>query len=271
MSTGPEDDLDEIRGLYYSIKNLKEELEKEYKGLVTQEKEYQSLHFRETGLASRAMMKFSIQDHHKGTYEYLRSKYSDLTKDYNAPYLEKYPTYLELTQKLGVMSSQLRARIENPEEGTSNLKTENETLAKENKKLVKILENITQTEDFKITKEDIDAFPETMSQLILEAISSYKNACYGGCCMLCGRIFEFLVIESCKSLGKTYSGLGSGVETLSGAGKLKGKPYKNALRIAEFYRHKAVHPSKEEFDRNKAKYILSQLIFLNKEVFSKIF
>ncbi|MCK4637138.1 MAG: hypothetical protein KAT49_04595 [Methanomicrobia archaeon] len=248
MSMKNKENSNEIRGLYYAIKDFKEELEKEYEETTTK----------------------YVDRHHVSTYLYLKEKYSELTNGYTIPRLQSVITYKEIIQKLVLMSSQLRAKMEDPEKEISNLKKENESLVKENKKLVKILENVAQTEDFKVTKEEIDSFPDEISELVLEAISSYKNACYVGCCMLCGKIFEFLVIRACKNLEEVCSSLSKGVEILSGAGKLKGEPYKNALEIAKFYRHKAVHSPNEKFDKNKAKYILSQLIFLNKEVFSKI-
>lgn len=101
---------------------------------------------------------------------------------------------------------------------------------------------------------------------LLEAVQAYRVNAWTPAAAVCGMILEGRLQRLCKENGIRSGGIGEMIRRLGGAGLLKGY-YQNLAQVGEFFRHRATHPTSEEFDREKTTLVLTSLIILIRDLF----
>jgi hypothetical protein len=101
---------------------------------------------------------------------------------------------------------------------------------------------------------------------LLEAVQAYRVNAWTPTAAVCGMILEGWLQRLCRENGLPLGGMRAMIERLGEAGLLHGYHDKLA-QIGEFFRHRATHPTSEEFDREKTTLILTSLIILIRDLF----
>lgn len=100
---------------------------------------------------------------------------------------------------------------------------------------------------------------------LLEAVQAYRVNAWTPAAAVCGMLLEGRLQRLCRDNGIPGGGIGDMIRRLGEAGLLKSY-YQNLAKVGEFFRHRASHPTTEEFDREKATLVLTSLIILIREV-----
>ena len=79
-------------------------------------------------------------------------------------------------------------------------------------------------------------------------------------------ILEGRLQQLCHENNIQPGGIGEMIRRLGEVGLLKGY-YKDLAKVGEFFRHRASHPTSEEFDREKTTLVLTSLIILIRDSF----
>ncbi len=101
---------------------------------------------------------------------------------------------------------------------------------------------------------------------LLEAVQAYRVNAWTPAASVCGMILEGRLRALCRDNDLALGGIGQMIRSLGDIGFLKGYYHKLA-ETGEFFRHRAAHPTSEEFDREKTTLILTSLIILVRELF----
>ena len=117
-----------------------------------------------------------------------------------------------------------------------------------------------------LPQEVVDKLNPLERTRLLEAVQAYRVSAWTPAAAVCGMILEGRLQGLCKENGISPGGIGSMIARLGEAGLLKGY-YQKLAQVGEFFRHRASHPTSEEFDREKTTLLLTSLIVLIRDVF----
>jgi hypothetical protein len=173
-----------------------------------------------------------------------------------------------------VLSRQIRrqpdlefeTRIENLEEENNNLCKE---LGRDKQELATLREQIaglTMPSSYKVPQQVLEKLEPIEKKRLLEAVQAYRVNAWTPAAAVCGMILEGRLQRLCQKNNLSIGGIGQMIRQLGEAGLLKGY-YQNLLQVGEFFRHRASHPTSEDFDRDKTTLILAALLILIRELF----
>jgi hypothetical protein len=198
------------------------------------------------------------------TVEQLRDKAHILQsylRDYIAPKYPSFRSYLypqykqKLQVKLGRLEARNRALEQKLAETTRQLNRFKEMLA--------ALETPSQFEIPQLVLDKLDPLEQTR---ILEAVQAYRVNAWTPTAAVCGMILEGRLQKLCKENDIRLGGIADMIRRLGEADLLKGY-YQNLAQVGEFFRHRASHPTSEEFDREKTTLVLTSLVILIRDLF----
>ncbi len=156
---------------------------------------------------------------------------------------------------------------------TEALEEENETLSEKVEELEdelkssrKLWNGLESPSKLEVPEEVLDKLNPLERTRLLEAIQAYRVNAWTPTAAVCGMILEGWLQRRCRENGIPVGSMRSMIEQLGKAGLLHGYHDKLA-QIGEFFRHRATHPTSEEFDREKATLILTSLIILIRDLF----
>jgi hypothetical protein len=119
---------------------------------------------------------------------------------------------------------------------------------------------------FEVPEEALAKLEPLERTRLLEAIQAYRVGAWTPAAAVCGMILEGWLQRLCRENGLPLGGMRTMIERLGEVGLLHGYHDKLA-QIGEFFRHRATHPTSEEFDREKTTLIMTSLIILIRDLF----
>lgn len=133
-------------------------------------------------------------------------------------------------------------------------------------KFASLWKAIDTPEKFTVPQHVLDKLKPLEQQRLLEAVQAYRFRAWTPAAAVSGMILEGLLQRLCDAKNVQKGTISQMIKRLGEAGLLKGY-YHNLAEVGEFFRHRAAHPTSEEFDQEKTRLILSSLIVLIREVF----
>lgn len=100
---------------------------------------------------------------------------------------------------------------------------------------------------------------------LLEAVQAYRVNAWTPAAAVCGMILEGRLQRLCRVHGMPAGGIGDMIRRLGEAGLLRSY-YQDLAQVGEFFRHRASHPTSEEFDREKTTLVLTSLVILIRDL-----
>jgi hypothetical protein len=119
---------------------------------------------------------------------------------------------------------------------------------------------------YKVPEKVLNKLDPLERRRLLEAVQAYRVNAWTPAAAVCGMILEGRLQRLCKENGIRSGGIWEMIRRLGEADLLKGY-YQNLAQVGEFFRHRATHPTSEEFDREKTTLVLTSLIILIRDLF----
>lgn len=132
--------------------------------------------------------------------------------------------------------------------------------------LNEMLASLKTPSSLEIPEEVLDKLNPLEQTRLLEAVRAYRVNAWTPAAAVCGMILEGRLQTLCRRHGVGLRGIGGMIRDLGEKGLLKGY-YADLARVGEFFRHRASHPTSEEFDREKTTLILTSLVILIRDLF----
>jgi hypothetical protein len=129
-----------------------------------------------------------------------------------------------------------------------------------------LLQGLETPSQFEVSEQVLDRLSSLERTRLLEAIQAYRVNAWTPSAATCGMILEGWLKRLCHDNGIRPGGMRAMIVRLGEAGLLHGY-YDKLAQIGEFFRHRATHPTTEEFDREKATLILTSLVLLIRDLF----
>lgn len=186
--------------------------------------------------------------------DYIAFKYPDLAM-HNFPHYQESRDRAEMEQQI----KSLRAR-------NSILEDDLSATTSRLNHLHEMLFALRTPSQFKISQEVLDKLDQLERTRLLEAVQAYRVNAWTPAAAVCGMILEGRLQRLCREHGVRPGGIGEMIRRLGDAGLLRGH-HEHLARVGEFFRHRAVHPTSEEFDREKTTLALTSLVILVRDLF----
>jgi len=119
---------------------------------------------------------------------------------------------------------------------------------------------------YEVPQQVLDKLDPLERTRLLEAVQAYRVNAWTPAAAVCGMILEGRLQKLCRENGIRPGGIGDMIRRLGEAGLLESY-YQNLAQVGEFFRHRATHPTSEEFDREKTTLVLTSLIILVRDLF----
>jgi hypothetical protein len=119
---------------------------------------------------------------------------------------------------------------------------------------------------YEIPQEVLDKLDQLERTRLLEAVQAYRVNAWTPAAAVCGMILEGRLQRLCRENNISLGGIKDMIQRLDEAGLLRGY-HQNLAQVGEFFRHRASHPTSEEFDREKATLVLASLVILIRDLF----
>ena len=168
------------------------------------------------------------------------------------PYLTVYSDQERQTQAL--------------EAQNDDLSTEVEDLRHELERSRELLSGFQSPSRFEVADDVLAKLDPLEKTRLLEAVQAYRVNAWTPAAAVCGMILEGWLQRLCRQNGIAQGSMRVMIERLGEAGLLQGYHDKLA-QIGEFFRHRATHPTTEEFDREKTTLVLTSLVILIRDLF----
>jgi hypothetical protein len=119
---------------------------------------------------------------------------------------------------------------------------------------------------FEVPEDVLDKLDPLEQARLLEVVQAYRVNAWTPAAAVCGMILESRLQALCRRHGIRSGGIGQMIQGLGEKGLLKGY-YQSLAQVGEFFRHRASHPTSEEFDREKTTLVLTALVILIRDLF----
>jgi hypothetical protein len=159
-----------------------------------------------------------------------------------------------------------RTRMEFLESYTLELEDEIEDARQQVRSLREMVRGFETPSQFEVEDAVLDKLMPLERRRLLEAAQAYRVNAWTPAAAVCGMILEGRLQEMCRQNDIRLGGMSAMIVRLGEAGLLHGY-YDKLAQIGEFFRHRATHPTSEEFDREKTTLILTSLIILIRDLF----
>jgi len=186
--------------------------------------------------------------------DYIAFKYPDLAAQ-NFPQYQESRDRARKEQEIESLRARNRALEDSLHATTDRLSRLNEMLLA-----------LTTPSQFEIPEEALDKLDPLERTRLLEAVQAYRVNAWTPAAAVCGMILEGRLQKLCREHGIRPGGIGDMIRRLGEAGLLRGY-YQNLAQVGEFFRHRASHPTSEEFDREKTTLVLTSLVILIRDLF----
>jgi hypothetical protein len=183
--------------------------------------------------------------------DYISYKYPDLAT-HNFPQLR---SRAEIEQQIESLKARNRALEDSLATATGRLD-----------RLKEMLLALRTPSQFEIPEEVLGKLDSLECARLLEAVQAYRVNAWTPAAAVCGMILEGRLQKLCREHGIRPGGIGDMIRRLGEAGLLRGY-YQNLAQVGEFFRHRASHPTSEEFDREKTTLVLTSLVILIRDLF----
>ncbi|MFB0520389.1 MAG: hypothetical protein ACETWD_03040, partial [Desulfatiglandales bacterium] len=160
----------------------------------------------------------------------------------------------------------LERQLEDLHSHNLELEEELEEMEHELKHLKQRLASFETPSQYEVSQQVLDKLDPLEQTRLLEAIQAYRVNAWTPAAAVCGMILEGRLQRLCRKNGIRPGGIGAMIRRLGEAGLLKSY-YQNLAQVGEFFRHRATHPTSEEFDREKTTLVLTSLIILVRDLF----
>ena len=179
--------------------------------------------------------------------------------------------YIKLNPNLGLnVSTADNVKLERELNDTRsyNLKLEDElnVVRSDCERLRSLLAGLETPSKYEVPQQVLNKLDSLEQTKLLEAVQAYRVNAWTPAAAVCGMILEGRLQQLCNENDIRPGGIGEMIRRLGEAGLLKGY-YKDLAKVGEFFRHRASHPTSEEFDREKATLVLTSLIILIRDSF----
>jgi len=179
--------------------------------------------------------------------------------------------YIKLNPDLGLQVStgddvKLEHELENSRLHNFELEDELDTVKSENERLKSLIAGLETPSRYDIPQQVLNKLDSLEQARLLEAVQAYRVNAWTPAAAVCGMILEGRLQQLCHENNIRPGGIGEMIRRLGEAGLLKGY-YKDLAKVGEFFRHRASHPTSEEFDREKTMLVLTSLIILIRDSF----
>lgn len=159
-----------------------------------------------------------------------------------------------------------QAQVERLEGQTDYLLGRLDDLVAENEHWRELWAGLSDPLPFDLSPHDLARLEPLEQTRLREAVQAYRVRSWTPAAAVCGMILEGRLQQLCRENGLETGGMNAMIERLHAAGLLGGH-YRDLARVGEFFRHRAAHPTAEEFDRDKTTLILTSLLVLVRDVF----
>jgi hypothetical protein len=147
----------------------------------------------------------------------------------------------------------------------SDLQMELDDSRRDCEKLRTSLVGLKTPSQFEVPAQVLEKLEPLEQTRLLEAVQAYRVNAWTPTAAVCGMLLEGRLQKLCRDNGIPSGGMGEMIRRLGEAGLLRSY-YQNLARVGEFFRHRASHPTTEEFDREKTTLVLTSLIILIREL-----
>lgn len=156
----------------------------------------------------------------------------------------------------------LKALIESQNQQINELKNKEDAL-------LEISRKSRSSKAYPINEDKLRIFDPATLNLFCEALDSYSVGAYTACCCVGRNLIQHFVQRLCKENSIKEGSLDSQIKKLVEMKIIELEHHSELLDVVKFFGHRSAHPTTEVFSQEKANLMISTILILNEEIFSK--
>jgi hypothetical protein len=196
------------------------------------------------------------------TIEQVRDRTATLY-GYLQDYIDLNPDYASRIKPKG--AQKLEHQLEELQSQNFELEEELESTRHECQRLKERLGGLETPSQFEVPEQVLNKLDQLERRRLEEVVQAYRVNAWTPAAAVCGMLLEGQLQRLCRENDLQPGGIGDMIRRLGEAGLLRGY-YQNLAQVGEFFRHRASHPTSEEFDREKTTLALTSLIILIRDL-----